>query len=98
MKRFKQSELKAALDHSAAGGQALHCHRFITSRAPQCFKRDVKTGKDIGHLFDLDRERLLKTSKRLGVRVLYVDREGERSQHIDLCGGPMAKALRECGS
>lgn len=52
--------------------------------------------EDIAHLFDLDTERLKTTARLLGVRVVYIDREGTDSQHIDLCGNPLKTALEMC--
>lgn len=48
------------------------------------------------HLLDANESRLIKTAKRCGVRVIKVSRRGKRGQHIDLCGKPLEKALREC--
>lgn len=96
MKQFKQNLLFEAYDHAKAGGQALHSHRVILNSAPKCFVRDIRQGKDIGHLFDMDRQRLEATARRLGVRVIKVERIGTHRQHIDLCGTPMAKALTSC--
>lgn len=93
MKTFQQMELLSAYDHAAAGGQALHlmAERFAHIRpdTPACFKGRGQ----IAHLFDQNRERLVATAKRLGVRVIRVEREGTRRQHIDLCGKPLARAL-----
>lgn len=98
MKKFTQWELKEALAHTAAGGQALHLHRIIVDRrkAPKCFVRDVDAGKDIAHLFDQDEKRLRLTAKQLGVRVLVVEHMGTDGQHIDLCGAPLRKAITLC--
>lgn len=96
MKRFEEREIWEARDHALGGGQALHCHFQLGSSPPACFRRDVNAGKAIGHLFDQDRDRLEKTARRLGVRVVVVERVGQPLQHVDLCGRPMAKALAEC--
>lgn len=98
MKRFTQWEIDEALAHAAAGGQALHLHRIIVDRAaaPRCFVRAVDLGQDIAHLFDLDGARLLMTAKKLGVSVVYLDREGTPRQYVDLCGGPLRRALELC--
>ena len=94
LKVFRAIEIDEALAHAKAGGQALHLHRIIPDRdkAPRCFVQAVDRGEDIAHLFDLDRVRLVKTAKRLGVKVIHVDRDGTDRQHIDLCGGPLRKA------
>lgn len=98
MKLFQQREIREALDHAASGGQALHCHRIIMDRAkaPGCFKRAVARGEDIAHLFDLDKVRLVATARRLGVKVILVEREDSSCQHIDLCGAPLKKAKGLC--
>ena len=58
---------------------------------PKCFKGR----QEIAHLFDQDKTRLIATVKRLGVRVVKVEREGEEGQHIDLCGKPLERAQEE---
>lgn len=98
MKKFTQGQVDAALAYALSGGQALHLHRIIVDRtkAPRCFVAAVDRGEDIAHLFDLDRERLIRTAKNLGVKVVYVDRDRTLSQHIDLCAGPLRKAISLC--
>lgn len=98
MKRFEVLELPEAISHAAEGGQALHLHRIIVDerRAPRCFVDAVRRGEDIAHLFDQDYKRLCATGRKLGVRVIVVEHEGEEGQHIDLCGGPLRKALALC--
>lgn len=97
MKRFTMRELEDAIAHAAAGGVALHTHRFIGDRkkAPRCFVAAVDRGEDIAHLFDMNEVRLCATARRLGVRVIVVERSGTNRQHIDLCGAPLRKALKE---
>lgn len=83
----------ATLAHVVAGGQALEkWGKAFTHgpNAPACFR-----GKDFVKLYDHDRDRLIKTARRLGVRVVKVDRPGGDWQHIDLVGKPMERALRE---
>src|SRR5262245_21440334 len=98
MRHFETLEIHEALAWAAAGNVALHTHRIIVDprRAPQCFVRAVDRGEDIAHLFDLDTERLKATARKLGVRVIYVDRAGTKDQHIDLCGTPLKRALAMC--
>jgi hypothetical protein len=98
MRCFSQYEVEEAIAHAAAGGQALHLHRIILDRelAPRCFVRAVDKGEDIAHLFDTDLGRLVFTARRLGVRVVAVEREGTPRQHIDLCGAPLKRARKEC--
>lgn len=95
MKRFEQRQLREAIAHAAAGGQALHvCNTRqlgvdLMPGAPQCFK----WSKQFAHLFDQNRDRLRATARKLGVRVIFVDRAGTPQQHIDLCGRPLERAL-----
>jgi len=98
MKKFGVWEVEEAWKHAEDGGQALHIHNIIVDydKAPSCFVREVESGRMIAHLFDKDRERLEKTARRLGVRVILVERPGKKGQHIDLCGGPLRKAIAEC--
>ena len=98
MKHFKTLEVKEALAHAKSGGQALHTHQIIVDRkrAPRRFVAAVDRGEDIAHLFDLDTERLKSTARKLGVRVIYIDRAGTDRQHIDLCGAPLRKARLKC--
>jgi hypothetical protein len=67
---------------------------FAYGRAdtPNCFKDRTQ----IGHLFDQSKERLISTARKLGVRVIRVERDGQRGQHIDLCGKPLARAVELC--
>lgn len=92
---FQQKEIREAIQHAGTGAQALHLHRFLTPRAPSCFKRDVEAGLPIAHLFDQDHRRLVATAKRLGVKVIRIERMGTPRQHIDLCGQPLRRALEE---
>lgn len=98
MKIFQCLELGEALEHARQGGQALHLHRIVFPHSPRCFRAAVERGEEIAHLFDLDRERLIRTARRLGVRVVFVDRDGTDRQHIDLCGAPLKKAIREASA
>ena len=77
------------------GGQALHLHKIVFPQSPRCFRDAVARGEPIAHLFDQDKGRLIATARRLGVNVLVVEKEGQPSQHIDLCGSPLKRALRE---
>jgi hypothetical protein len=93
---FQQRELEQAYAHAAAGGQALHLmsgsFAYLRTDTPNVFKGR----KMIAHLFDQDQKRLIQTVQRLGVRVIRVERVGERGQHIDLCAGPLDRALKLC--
>lgn len=98
MKQFKAKEVRSALEHAAQGGQALHifnedgsmCSAF--PKAPAVFKRSYPWA----HLFDQNLERLQETARRLGVKVIKVDRQGTMRQHIDLVAGPLERAMKEC--
>lgn len=91
MKVFEWDEIFQAYEHSQSGGQALHLHS-LTQGHP-LFRRY----KQIAHLFDMDAERLEKTARKFGVRVIKIERPGTIKQHIDLCGKPFerAKAMAE---
>jgi hypothetical protein len=95
VKVFQFREIEEAISHAAAGGQALHLHRIIVDRdkAPSCFVRAVDRGEDIAHLFDQDEQRLRDTVRLLGVSVVVVERRGTPNQHVDLCAGPLRKAI-----
>ena len=95
MRRFYQSQIRAALAHAQAGGQALHTHRIIPDprRAPRCFTEAVRRGDSIGHLFDTDADRLEATARQLGIGWAPIQRRGRRGQHIDLCGRALARAI-----
>jgi hypothetical protein len=90
MKIFLQREILAAYAHAKAGGQAIHlCDAaFVGPGAPLCFR-----GKPFAHLFDQDLDRLLKTAKSLGVRVLVPQHVESHRQHIDLTGKPLKQAI-----
>lgn len=94
MREFGQREIREAMDHAAAGGQALHVWDPGENpgdrwpKAPAVFKRN----RPWAHLFDLDEERLRETVRRLGVRVVAIGRRGQRGQHVDLCGAPLRRA------
>lgn len=95
MREFQQRQLQEAADHAAIGGQALHLMSggFAYGRkdTPNCFKGRSQ----IAHLFDQNLGRLKETARRLGVRVIKVERLGHKYQHIDLCGMPLTRAIRE---
>ena len=90
MKQFEMKDLKTAKDYSLQGFQALHIHTLNAGHP--LFRRYSK----IGHLFDMNKITLIATAKRLGVRIIKVEREGETEQHIDLCGKPFEKAMKMC--
>lgn len=98
MRHFAARELEAAIAYAAAGGQALHTHRIIGDwrKAPRCFKVVFTRGEHLAHLFDQDEVRLVATVKRLGVRVVLVERLGTPRQHVGLVGVPLRRALALC--
>lgn len=97
MRAFTQRELRLAYDWAQKGGQALHLisgrFAYLRPDTPSCFKGRGQ----IAHLFDQDRDRLIATARRFGVRVIKVEYPGTHRQHIDLCGGPLEKALNSAG-
>ena len=95
MKLFSHMDIHAAYEYSAAGGQALHVWNPGGGwpGAPSCFARNTKQW---GHLMDRDIERLERTARSLGVRVIKSSRIGQRGQHIDLCGAPLQRAVLLC--
>jgi hypothetical protein len=97
MKLFQQRELKDAYLFAESGGQALHLCKsasFVTSAAPNCFKRSTH----LAHLIDYDIDRLMATARRLGVRVVKVERPNKSGQHVDLCDKPLDRAIAECSA
>lgn len=88
----KMSE--AMIAYVAGGGQAIEkweaSYTLMQKRTPLCFR-----GKEFCKLYDADELRLIATARRLGVRVVKVDRRGDKYQHVDLIGGPMLRALAE---
>lgn len=95
MKKFEQRELNAAAQHAADGGQALHMMHGSFAYGRKDTPSVFKGRKQIAHLFDQNLERLKATARRLGVRVIKVERLGHKYQHIDLCAGPLDRAIRE---
>lgn len=98
MRHFTIMEIEEAYAYAVGGGQALHTHNIIVNEnnAPRCFVNAIRRGENIAHLFDLDKTRLVKTARSLGVRVVYIDNEDTTRQHIDLCGAPLRRALNLC--
>jgi hypothetical protein len=94
IKVFQMMQIQEAREHAAAGGQSIHLHRLLGLSPPKCFVDAVARGEDIAHFFDQNRSRLESVAQQVGVRVVVVERPGTASQHIDLCGGPLARLLR----
>lgn len=92
IKLFRSHDILKVSNHLQAGGIALHVWRGKCHHAtPICFM----AGELWGHLMDLDMERLMATARRLGVQNIHVSKKGKRDQHIDLCKGPLHRAIRE---
>lgn len=93
MKRFEERQIKEAYEHAKQGGQALHMmggrYAYLRPDTPSCFKGR----REIAHLFDQSVGRLTATARKLGVRVIKVERLGTHAQHIDLCGKPLERAI-----
>jgi hypothetical protein len=89
MRAFERGQSNEAMLYAAEGGQGLHVYPALGMNAPLCFKRS----KQWAHLYDMDTKRLISTAKQLGVRVIVVHYRGHPNQHIDLCGGPLKKAM-----
>lgn len=101
MKLFEEREIFEAYKFAGTGGQALHLFTFnlnVYPGAPACFKRLQPDGvpNQTGHLLDQDLKRLKETAQILGIRVIKIDREGMPSQHVDLCGRPLKRAIEIC--
>lgn len=94
---FEDREHREAEAWSMAGGVAVHLHSIVFDRSPTCFKAAVQRGERIAHLLDQDAARLYATARSLGVRVIVIERKGRPWQHVDLCGAPLRKLLREVG-
>lgn len=89
---FRSQDILKTRNHVEAGGIALHVWRGKCHHAkPICFT----DGELWGHLLDMDEERLIATARRLGVQRIHVSNKGKATQHIDLCKGPLGKAMRE---
>jgi hypothetical protein len=99
MKLFLTLQIRDAKAYAAAGGQALHVFNFGRQGwlgAPAVFQRHAAAGRPWGHLFDQDRERVIATARRLGVKRIVVHHPGTPQQHVDLCGKPLNVAIAEC--
>lgn len=78
-----------AAEYAERGGVGLFCHEWTGgTEAPKPFRGT----KIIGKLFSRNRNILLALGTRFGVKVIKVDRPGQRFQHIDLVGVPLNRA------
>lgn len=85
---FHHREQHRAISWAAAGHQALHVFKW-EGLGPNCFQ-----GRPyIAHLYDMNRARLVRTARGLGVRKIVVGRDGQYGQHVDLCGAPLEAAI-----
>lgn len=93
MKTFGEKEIKDALDYAEGGGQALHIFKnpAVYPGAPACFRM----AKVAAHLLDRDLTRPKATAAGLGVQRIIVFYAGQRYQHVDICGRPLAQALSQ---
>jgi len=96
MKLFACREVEEAIAYASSGGIAIHLHTIIPDRAtaPRCFVQAVDRGEPIAHVFCRDEAKLITLARQLGVRAIKIDRRGTVRSHIDLCSGPLWKALR----
>lgn len=91
--RTNRAAVREAMDFADAGGIALHIwvpDNNMLQRAPTVFRINRNLW---AHLIDMDAERLVKLARSFGVRVIKLEREGRRGQHIDLCGMPLQRAM-----
>ncbi|MGD1001057.1 MAG: hypothetical protein ABSA67_10215 [Candidatus Brocadiia bacterium] len=93
MKRFSSREILQGIEYAKSGGQALHVWKGCwPNPKPRCFK----DGEPWGHLLDQDAGRLLLTALHLGVKMVKISNPGKQTQHVDLCGRPLERAMKEC--
>lgn len=95
---FQTREQDEAIAHALAGGVAVHLHSIVFPNSPKCFREAVRRGEEIAHVFGQDADELKQVASAMGVKVLFIDKRGTRSQHIDLCGGPLKKLLAIIGA
>jgi hypothetical protein len=86
--RFEPGEMAKAYAHADEGGQALVIIPRRAVEGPRCFRKY----SEYAYLMDRDAARLKRTARKLGVRVIKIDRPGETGQHVDLCGKPLERA------
>ena len=96
MKLFAEHQIHEALKHAAAGGQALHVFSPIWAGPRKPIPLPFKRTSVWAHLLDQDKQRLVETARKLGVKIIVVECEGRLSQHVDLCGRPLQRATRQC--
>lgn len=95
MKTFTQREFKQAISYSMSGGVATHLHMIVFPKSPKCFKKDVKAGVPIAHVFCQDAELLETIALKCGVHQVVIEHKGTSRQHVDMCGLPLKRLLKE---
>lgn len=95
MKVFQTREMHEAIAYAGNGEIAIHLHSIVFPRSPACFRDAVARGEQIAHVFGKDRSVLTSLARRLGVRIIVIDNPGTDKQHVDLCGAPLRKLLKE---
>ena len=95
---FQCEEIQAAYAHAAAGGIAVHLHSIVFPHSPQCFRRAVKRGEQIAHVFGQDAVELRRLAREIGIKVVFIDKEGTPRQHLDACGAPLKRLLDKIGA
>lgn len=99
MRQFSEQQLRQAVQHALDGGQALHVFHGTepwVARSPACFRKAHSLGLPWAHLLDQDTRRLWGMARRLGVRRVALHKKGTSTQHVDLCLGPLRRALAAC--
>jgi hypothetical protein len=93
MDRRQFFTIKAAVEYSTRGGQAIYLHQMLSPSDPDSFFSAVANGWCIGTVFDRDLKRLKFTVRFCGVPFATIHREGTAGQHVKLCGVPLSKLL-----
>lgn len=79
-----------------AGQQVLHVWTPTLEQRRAARPLVFRQTKLWAHLVDMDFDRLVKTARGLGVERVVVERKGTHLQHVDLCGGPLKRAIARC--
>jgi hypothetical protein len=93
MDRKQFRSIKAAIEYSGQGGQALYLHQVLSPSDPDSFFSEVANGCCIATVFDRDLDRLKFTARFCGVPRATIYRKETTGQHIKLCGNPLVKLL-----
>lgn len=93
LKTFEYRDFENIVKHTEAGGLAFSVWPGSYAdhdKAPRCFRGLAEYGKVYGKdAFDLE-----ALAKKLGVKVVVIDRRGQVNQHIDICRGPFERAKK----